>query len=56
MECPQCGTNKVVSINLQVAERAVTMRSCGRCDRRWWDTDGERVDLTNVLELATVRR
>ena len=56
MVCPTCGTDKVVTIKLNVAEREVTMRSCGRCDRRWWHTDGEHVDLTNVLDLASTRR
>jgi len=56
MFCPTCGTRNVVTINLNVAERRVTMQSCGRCDKRWWDSDGEQIDLTNVLELATTRR
>ena len=56
MICPTCGTHNVVTINLTVAERRVTMRSCGRCDKRWWASDGEHIDLTNVLELAAARR
>ena len=45
-----------MQIGLTIKERNVTMHSCSRCDTRWWDSDGEQLGLTNVLEMATVRR
>jgi hypothetical protein len=45
-----------VQIGLKLKERKVTMHSCSRCDTRWWDAEGERLGLPNVLEMATVRR
>jgi len=45
-----------VQIGLTIKECKVTMHSCSRCDTRWWDSDGEQVGLTDVLEMATVRR
>jgi hypothetical protein len=45
-----------VQIGLTLKERKVTMSACSKCDTRWWVSDGEQVGLTNVLELATVRR
>ena len=56
MTCPTCGTSNVVAIDLRMAERQVTMRSCGRCDRRWWASEGEKIELPGVLELAATRR
>ena len=56
MTCPNCRNARLVQIGLTLKERNVTMHSCSRCDTRWWDSDGELVALTNVLELATVRR
>jgi len=56
MVCPECGTSKVVTIVLNVGERRLTMRSCGRCETRWWDSDGQSIGLGGVLELATSRR
>jgi hypothetical protein len=56
MMCPNCRGARLVQIGLTLKERNVTMSSCSRCDTRWWDSDGESVGLTNVLELATVRR
>ena len=56
MTCPKCRTARLVQIGLTLKERKVTMHSCSRCDTRWWDSDGQLVGLTNVLELATVYR
>lgn len=33
--------------------RAVTMRSCAVCELRWWDSAGELIDLTTVLDMAS---
>ena len=43
-------------LSLTLKERRVTMHACSRCDIRWWDDDGERVGLHQVLELAAVPR
>ena len=45
-----------MQIGLTIKDREVTMHSCSRCDTHWWHSDGERLGLTNVLELATVQR
>jgi uncharacterized protein (DUF983 family) len=54
--CPRCHAGRLVEIALNVAERKVRMRSCSRCDTRWWDADGEGTPLPAVLELAAARR
>lgn len=56
MMCPNCRGGRLVRIGLTLKERNVTMHSCSRCDTRWWDAEGERLGLPNVLEMATVRR
>jgi transcription elongation factor Elf1 len=56
MTCPNCRGARLVQIGLKLKERRVTMHSCSRCDTRWWDAEGERLGLPNVLEMATVRR
>ena len=56
MKCPRCKTARLVEIRVTVKERLVTMRSCSRCDSRWWDSDGESVPLPRVVELVTARR
>jgi len=56
MTCPNCRGGRLVQVGLTLKERKVTMHSCSRCDTRWWDSDGQQVGLTDVLELATVKR
>ena len=56
MTCPNCRTARLVQIGMTLKDRSVTMSSCSRCDTRWWDAEGERLGLPNVLELATVQR
>ena len=41
--CPMCG-NHVAAVMINVDDSVVTMRSCNRCDQRWWTSDGEPVD------------
>jgi hypothetical protein len=43
----------LVEIGLTLKDRKVVMHSCSRCDTRWWDSDGELLPLTSVLELFT---
>lgn len=41
-----------MAIDLQLEGRDLTMRSCSRCDRRWWDSDGDETDLVELLGHA----
>jgi hypothetical protein len=36
-------------VAITVEERIVLMRSCNRCDRRWWTADGEPVDPVELF-------
>lgn len=47
--CPRC-TSPLVEIRLPRAGSTVTMRSCSRCDTRYWDEGGSRTSLTAVLD------
>jgi len=52
MSCPVCRDKRLVEIQLTLRGSVVTMHSCSHCDTRWWDTDGRRVGLTGVFDLA----
>lgn len=53
LECPTCGSQDVVNINLTVEDgERVSFYSCHRCERRWWYKDGEQIELPDVLQLA----
>ena len=53
MACPVCRDRNTVAIQLTLRERQVTMHSCSRCDSRWWDNEGTRLRLPEVLQLAS---
>ena len=55
MNCPRCKTSRLVAIEVKLSEQHVTMHSCSRCDSRWWESEGERLGLPRVVELATGR-
>ncbi len=55
MTCPRCKASKLVEISTRMGDRTVTMRSCSRCDTRWWDSAGEPLELPGVLALASRR-
>jgi Zn-finger nucleic acid-binding protein len=54
--CPICNIAQLVTINMNVNQRTLTLHSCSRCETRWWDCDGEHVALNSVLETAKVRK
>jgi Zn ribbon nucleic-acid-binding protein len=54
--CPDCGTADAIRIRLRLDEEtAVNFSSCHRCEHRWWDADGEVLDLNSVLERVRQR-
>ncbi len=45
-----------MEIDLNFSESRVTMHACSRCDTRWWDRDGQVIELGRVLALVPSRR
>jgi hypothetical protein len=52
MACPVCRARQLVEISVTLKERKVTLRSCSGCYTKWWESDGERLPLDSLLELA----
>lgn len=53
LECPDCSSANVININLTMEDgEPVAFYSCHQCEHRWWDREGEPLDLPAVLELA----
>lgn len=54
--CANCGGTDAIEIRLRLNDDTeVDFHCCHRCEHRWWDADGELIDLTAVLELARRR-
>jgi Zn-finger nucleic acid-binding protein len=51
--CPRCDA-PLVEIRLAPGGSELALRSCSRCDARWWLRDGELTDFGRVL--SDVRR
>ena len=49
MRCPHCYAAVLVEIGVTLANGQFTMHSCPSCENRWWDLNGEAVELARVL-------
>jgi len=56
MRCSRCPNPEVVELRLRVAERAVTLFRCTKCDAKVWGGDEGTVSLERVLDLARAAR
>jgi Zn-finger nucleic acid-binding protein len=53
MQCPRCGVQDVIEIHHRLPDGIeVDFFSCHKCDEKWWDRQGESIDLREVLELV----
>ena len=53
VECADCGARDAIQIKLTLPDGTnVDFNSCHRCEYRWWNSDGEVIDLTTVLEKS----
>ena len=51
--CERCGAASVIQIELTLPDGTeVDFCSCHRCESRWWNQDGEALELDTVLEMA----
>ena len=54
-QCPLC-SGPLVCISLPVEGHEMEMRSCSRCDTRFWREAGEDVELADVLGRDLARQ
>jgi len=53
LSCNTCGQNSVIQIELTLPDGSeVVFCSCHRCESKWWDRNGERLDLDALIEVA----
>jgi hypothetical protein len=52
--CAICGT-PLAAVGIVSSGRHVVMRSCTRCNRRWWTADGRPVDPTQLFRSPAAR-
>ena len=54
-ECPTCG-GPLVAIALRLTDNELVMRSCSKCDRRFWEADGLDIELAGLLGREPLRQ
>jgi len=53
LTCNTCGQNSVIQIELTLPDGSeVVFCSCHRCESKWWDRDGEVLDLDALIDVA----
>lgn len=53
MQCPKCGVDDVIEIRQKLPDGTeLHFCSCHKCNQKWWDRDGEQLELADVLELT----
>lgn len=55
MTCPTCELSRPVEIDMTLGQSRVTLHACSSCESKWWDREGERLELRTVLALVPSR-
>ncbi len=54
LTCATCGASTVIEIELTLPDGTeVAFYTCHKCETRWWNRDGQSLDLEVVLDLAS---
>ncbi len=53
MDCPQCHANDVIEIKHRLPDDTeVQFFSCHRCEQKWWDKNGDKLELGQILDIV----
>lgn len=53
LRCSTCGEDTVIEIELKLPDGSeVVFCSCHRCESKWWDRDGEHLDLDALVDVT----
>lgn len=50
--CPSCGTTELLTVTFDREGRETCFRVCPPCEAKWWESDGDRMDLPSALPLV----
>ena len=54
MHCPRCQGEDCVHIEIGLqGEDNIQFFACRFCEARWWEHEGDPIDLDRVLEIAS---
>jgi hypothetical protein len=50
--CPSCRTTELLTVTFHVDGRETLFRVCPPCEAKWWERDGDKLDLPSALPLV----
>ncbi len=54
LTCTSCGQASVIQIDMALPDgTAVVFNSCHVCENKWWDRDGEPVEVDGIIDLVS---
>ncbi len=57
MSCPNCRGENTTEIIIHLKdEETVQFYSCRKCEAKWWEREGDAIDLAEVLQMASNKR
>jgi DNA-directed RNA polymerase subunit M/transcription elongation factor TFIIS len=52
LRCDECGNRSVIEIELTLPDGTeVIFCSCHRCESKWWNRDGEHLELNALIDV-----
>ena len=53
MDCPRCNQTDVLEIEHVLPDGIeVCFFACHNCEEKWWNREGEEIDISQVLEIV----
>ena len=51
--CTSCGQASVIQIDMTLPDgSAVKFNSCHVCEAKWWDKEGEAIEVDGIIDLV----
>ena len=53
LTCTECGESSVIQFDMTLPDGTeVVFNSCHVCEAKWWDKDGEPVEVDGFIDLV----
>ncbi len=53
LACTTCGSESVIQIDMTLPDGTeVIFHSCHVCETKWWDKDGETIEVDGIIDLV----
>ena len=54
LACTSCGQSSVIQIEMTLPDGSeVIFNSCHVCEAKWWDKEGEPIEVDGIIDLVS---